>query len=208
MKDLDKAEAWLNKCLKLQPDLRFGHHALNWLYLARGDYQKAMARSRETLAQFPDDPVCFDTAGDAELFAGNFAAAQELFEKAVELDSMGYAWGRRYLTVLGYLLWREGQRDSARTRFEKSANMDQEEIVQETESSDPYYDLAALNAIQGNKRGAYEWLQKAIANGWVDYQFTRHDPLFENLRQEERFKQMMAQLETRMAEMRKRAKEK
>ncbi len=208
MKDLEKAEEWLNKSVNLQPDLRWGHHTLNWLYLARGDYQKAIARSRETLAKFPDDPVCFDTAGDAELFAGNDEAAKELFQKAVALDPIGYAWGRRYATVLGYLLWREGQRDSARARFEKSASMDQEEIAQDTEASDPYYDLAALNAVQGNTREAYEWLQKAIDNGWVDYQFSLHDPLFENLRQDERFKQMMAQLETKMEEMRKRVKEK
>jgi serine/threonine protein kinase/Tfp pilus assembly protein PilF len=206
MKDLDKAEEWMNKSLNLQPDYGWGHHTLNWIHLARGDYQKAIARSRETFAKFPDDPICFDTAGDAELFAGNFEAAKELFQKAVELDPIGYAWGRRYVTVFGYLLWREGQRDSARARFQKSASMDQEEIAQDTEASDPYYDLAALNAVQGNKREAYEWLQKAIDNGWVDYQFSLHDPLFENLRQEERFQQMMAQLDTKMAAMRQRVK--
>jgi tetratricopeptide (TPR) repeat protein len=208
MKDLEKAEAWMNKCLNLQPDFHWGHYTLNWIPLARGDYQKAIARSRETLAKFPDDPICFDTAGDAELFAGNFDAAKELFQKAVELDSLGYAWGRRYVTVFGYLLWREGQHDSAQVRFEKSASMDQEEIAQGTEASDPYYDLAAISAIQGNKQEAYKWLQKAIDFGWVDYQFSLNDPLFENLRQDQRFQQMMAQLETKMAEMRKRVNEK
>ncbi|MCB0260480.1 MAG: tetratricopeptide repeat protein, partial [Calditrichaeota bacterium] len=194
-------------CLQLQPDHRWGNYTLNWIYLAQGDYQQAAAGSREMLAKCPDDPICYDTAGDAELYAGNYDAASALFRKALALDPIGYAWGRRYNTVLGYLFWREGQTDSARARFEKSANMDREELTQIAESSDPYYDLAAVNTVQGNQQEAYEWLQKAVDNGWVDYQFSLHDPLFENLQADERFRQMMGQIEMKMGEMRQRVDE-
>jgi Flp pilus assembly protein TadD len=46
------------------------------------------------------------------------------------------------------------------------------------------YNAACFYAIMGEKSLAIEYLQKAIANGFGDYEFIKHDPDFENIRGE------------------------
>ena len=69
------------------------------------------------------------------------------------------------------------------------------------------YTLAEINAIQGNKADARDWLQKAIDAGWRDYRYAEIDPSLENLRGDERFKKMMADVKDQVDEMRKRVEE-
>ncbi len=64
--------------------------------------------------------------------------------------------------------------------------------------------MACLNAVQGNKEEAYEWLQKAIEAGWRQSHVALKDPLLENLHNDARFQQMMAQLKGQVDEMRRR----
>ena len=90
----------------------------------------------------------------------------------------------------------------------KAPNLTIKRIEEGADYPDPYYDLAAINAIQGHKEEAYNWLQQAIALGWREYPFTLNDPLFENMRHDERFRQMMAQIKAEVDAMRRRVKEK
>jgi hypothetical protein len=77
----------------------------------------------------------------------------------------------------------------------------------EQDSDDLFYpaNIAAMYALQGNKEQAYAWLQRAIDVGWINWSMATIDPLFENLHDEERFKQMMAGVKARVDEMRARA---
>jgi serine/threonine protein kinase/Tfp pilus assembly protein PilF len=204
LKNYGQAVEWFNKSLELQPDFSFSHLMLNRLYLDRGDYQHAIKHSREILAKFPDDLFCLEAAGETELFAGNYQNARKYFQKVTAMDSLGRTWwGKAYTTVLGYIYWKTGQPDTARKLFKQSLEMNHQDIEQSSEYYGSYYDLAAINAIQGRKDEACDWLQKAIDAGCREYQYASHDPLFENLRSEERFKQMMAKIKAEIDEMRK-----
>ena len=67
--------------------------------------------------------------------------------------------------------------------------------------------LAQVNAVLGNKEAAYKWLQKAINNGWRQYEMSLNDPLLENIRNEDRFKEMMNNLKQMVYTMRKKIDE-
>jgi tetratricopeptide (TPR) repeat protein len=124
------------------------------------------------------------------------------------MDSLGRTWwGKAYTTVLGYIFWKTGQQDAARDLFKKSLEMNHQDIEESSEYYGSYYDLAAINAIQGNKDEAYQWVHKAIDDGWRDYQYVANDPLFENLHHDERFKQMLAKMKSEVKVMRERLKE-
>ncbi len=62
-----------------------------------------------------------------------------------------------------------------------------------------------IHGVQGNSEEAYRWLQEAIDAGWRNY-YDPHmgprDPLLENLRADQRFQRMMAQVRAEVDEMR------
>jgi hypothetical protein len=57
--------------------------------------------------------------------------------------------------------------------------------------------------VWGGKAEAYKWLQKAVDAGFQMVYRVSTDPLFDNLRDDGRFKEIVTQLETKVAEIRK-----
>jgi hypothetical protein len=78
----------------------------------------------------------------------------------------------------------------------------QNEIINngDEEFNAPYI-LAEINAAMGNREEALKWLRTAIDNGWRLYRISLADPLLENLRNEDKFKRMMADLKDKVASM-------
>jgi hypothetical protein len=69
------------------------------------------------------------------------------------------------------------------------------------------FDLAEINSIQNNKVEACRWLERAINAGWRDYRSAEIDPLLENIRSEDRFNQMLADVKAKVEEMRRHVEE-
>ncbi len=204
-----KAEQWFMHALKLQPDLHYALVGLTEMNLAKGNNQAAVEHSQKALSLVPNDLAAFEAAGDAELFLGNYEQAKFYFEKALLNSAAGSREyrSRRPATCLGYIYWKSGQKEKAQTMFRQSLAVDQKELDQGSEFFAAPYDLAAINAIQGNKAEAYKWLQKTIDEGWLLYRIAERDPLLENLRSDDRFKQMMANVKSMVEEQRRRVEE-
>lgn len=60
---------------------------------------------------------------------------------------------------------------------------------------DGCYNLAALNALLGNKNEALKWLDKAIDRGLIDPEIINNDPDIDTLRTETNFKQLLMAIE-------------
>ena len=108
---------------------------------------------------------------------------------------------------MGHILWKSGQRDDALELLQQSLILRRKEIEQGNNDSWVRLEIAAVHAIQGNKAEALTWLQKAIDSGWRDYRLALLDPWLENLREDEQFQEMMAQVKAMVDEMRKRVEE-
>ncbi len=67
--------------------------------------------------------------------------------------------------------------------------------------------MASIYAVQGNKEEAVRWLQKAVDAGWREYHYASRYPLFENIRDDERFKRIMNETKAKVAEMRRRVEQ-
>src|SRR3989442_13369384 len=87
-----------------------------------------------------------------------------------------------------------GRHKEALEALDQSLKLNLKDLEQGNESFVVRYDIAAINAIQGRKPQAYEWLQKAIDVGFRNYRFALIDPLLEGLRKDERLQKMMAQV--------------
>ncbi len=202
-----KADQWFRRDLEVQRDLDEVHIGLSWLYLAQGKYEQSLDESRKILPFSFIYPEGLHVAGTAELLLGDYSQAKQIHGRLIAIQSTGRGWvpPTNYLTTAGYVFWKTGRQNDAREMFSQSLEIDKKDLQEGNESHVIRYDLAALNAIQGNKAEAYNWLQKAIDAGFRNYRFGLIDPLLENLRQEERFKQMMGRISTDVEDMRKRA---
>jgi serine/threonine protein kinase/Flp pilus assembly protein TadD len=200
--DYAKATEWLNKALALQPDLVPAQGLLAYVSGMQGKYQLCIEQAKKLLASDPNSIRNLTTLGYAELMLGDYSRAEEYFEKTIAIDSvLGYTTG------LGYVYWKTGRQDEAQKLFGRSLKLDEKKLEQGNERHGIPYDLAEIYAIQGNKAEAYKWLEKAIDAGWRDYREAMKDPLLENLRGEDKFKQMMADVKADVDRMRTRIEE-
>jgi DNA phosphorothioation-dependent restriction protein DptG len=108
---------------------------------------------------------------------------------------------------LGHILLKEGKQQEAHALLDLALSARIKAIEAGCEDLEVYYYTAAIYAIGNNKAEAYKWLQKAIDAGWRDYRTTGRDPWLENLRSDDQFKKMMAQVKAQVDQMRKRVQE-
>jgi len=85
--------------------------------------------------------------------------------------------------------------------------MVQDQMGQGSEHAFFPYALARVSVVRGKKGQALGWLEQAVQSGFRWYAYLERDPSFEELREEERFKNLVADLRTRVEEMRKKVEE-
>ena len=66
-------------------------------------------------------------------------------------------------------------------------------------------EIAAIHAVRGETAPALEWLERGYEAGWRDYRITRRDPFFAALREEPRFRALLARMESDVSAMQRRA---
>lgn len=188
-----RAEEWLKKALELQPDLDVAHVGLIYLYVALGEYNKAIEQSQTYLSKFPGNPSAWtiESVALAELFSGHFEKAQEYYQKIGTQP-----------VELGYIYWKAGRKDEAKKLFQGNLDRLQKRLEQGNESNVTRFSMTAIYAVQGNKEEALRWLQKAVDAGYRYYRYISRYPLFENIRDDERFKRIIDDTKAKVTEMR------
>jgi serine/threonine protein kinase/Flp pilus assembly protein TadD len=200
--DYAKAEQWYQRALEIEPDYSRAEFRLSYVYLMQGKDRQALGQIEKALSKYPDNVWGLQVAGDVTLFLGRDAQAKAYFEKLAELVPESNE-GRYANIHLGYLLWKAGEKDEARKRLSRSLTLLREESEQGSKDRYVLYDIASIHAAQGEKAEACEWLQKSIDAGYRDVRSLSMDPLFEALHDDARFKEMIAQLQTKVDEIRK-----
>jgi tetratricopeptide (TPR) repeat protein len=163
-------------------------------YLAQGNYEQAIAQSQKFVSLLPNSTIAPLYSGKAERFAGHMEKAQAYYEKArpdADLE-------------LGYVYWKAGKKELAKKLFQPVLADAQESVAQGDESWLTAYGITAIHAIQGNKTEALKWLQKTIDSGFLFYRYLERDSMFENIRDDERFKEIIERTKAKVAEMRER----
>ena len=194
LRDFDNASKWLESTIDLQPVHRPNPMiGLILIDLLRDNPAKALAKSEKVLSQIRNDATLYAAAGDAALISGNPALASRYFEQAISVEPAGWhpLTGVNFTTSMGFIFWKMNHKEKAEQLFTISQTQDQETLHQGSEWWGVAYDLAALNAVQGNREESYKWLETAIDNGFRFYSWAQIDPLLERLREEEKFKTIM-----------------
>ncbi|UCC38606.1 MAG: protein kinase [Candidatus Aminicenantes bacterium] len=210
LNDIAKAEQWEEKSLELNPDFIDSNAVLMLSYLVQGKNLEAVEHSQKLFSMFPRNVYIFMWVGETALFAGDIPQARQYYQKAAELSpgQVNGLIGIRNSTRLGYIYWISGDSVEAQNLFTKSLSLDQKEIEQGNELWVLWNDMAAVHAVLGDKEEAYKCLKKSIEAGWRNFRFGQIEPMFENLRNDKNFNQMMAEMKGLVDEMRKRIEKK
>jgi tetratricopeptide (TPR) repeat protein len=206
--DLAKADVSLKKGLELQPGDAEGSYYIAFLYVLEGKDQQAKDQVKAAISSNPENSRVFDYAGLIAGYTRDFALAKQYYQSAIQVnpsfDTDPYAVSG---IGLGQTLLKDGERKEAEKLLARAANLQEKQVIEGDVYYAARYNLAGIRSIEGKKDEAYSWLQKAIDVGWRDYQMAQRDPWFDNIRGDERFRQMMAQVKAKVDEMRKRVEE-
>jgi len=201
--EIDKSEQILKRALELQPDFVDGLYYLCLVYFIQGRFEEIGNLLQSAVSSNPDNPRVLEGAGMTMGFLRDFSTAREYYLRSRDANT---SFETDVLAVsgigLGHILMREGRRDEAEEFLNQAASVREKAIREGDLSSEIRFELARVHAIKGNKEEAYDWLEKAISMGWVDYQIVGMDPWLDDLRGDERFKQIMARVKDKVAEMR------
>jgi hypothetical protein len=145
-------------------------------------------------------------AGVTELVAGHDTRAKELMERALRsLQGQRLGLVPDAETYLAWLDMKAGRVARANERLEAARAADQRQLASGNEFWGVPFDLACVNAIEGNNDEALRWLEKAYDAGWRGWPQASWSPLLDPLRPDGRFRALMRRIDGDIAEMRRRA---
>jgi tetratricopeptide (TPR) repeat protein len=200
--DDESAGPWLRRALEFQPDASFPRLIQAYTDLSSGRIYEARKRVGEILRDHPDESNVLDAAGDVELIAGSWEAAQGHYRKLVDLVSWRGQPGAKLAFTL-MKLGRTGEGEALlRQNLEFCLGL---EGIDRPGSPVRYY-LAEIYALLGRKTEALEAFEKAEACGYYD-RWIISDPLVDGIRGEPRFRAIREKFGSRVAGMRRRAAE-
>jgi TolB-like protein/tetratricopeptide (TPR) repeat protein len=180
------AQKWYLTSIELQPILRREENLIK-SYITVGNYQKARNYIQKILTESPDEIEIYDVAGLVEFFAGDLQKAKIYYDSAYSKNTAKKDHSSEY----AYILLKNNKKKEAELILHNAISEAEEYIKDGNEEFNSPYVLAGAYAVLGNKDLAYKWLQQAVNYGWRQYEMTVHDPLFENIRNEDRFKNII-----------------
>jgi tetratricopeptide (TPR) repeat protein len=203
-----QAEAALRRSIEMQPDLGTAHRALIFFYLEERRRREALDEARQSLDRIPGDAALTNAVALAEIVAGDRTRAREPLERILpELAGQRWPhlWGIATETSLAYVYLDEGRRKEAEKLLDQALDTDRRQLEAGNQQWGIPFDIACVHVLRGHTDEALRWLEKAVDAGWRGWPVERWHPILDPLRGDERFKKLMARIDSSVAEMRQKA---
>jgi tetratricopeptide (TPR) repeat protein len=208
LSDDQTTERWLLRGEREWPDAVRLQIQLSWLDVLRGREQPALDRIRRIMVQAPGDEegkghlaelAALTSAPDAEALLLPLVADQPSARPTI------WTSPESFQALLALVLHRRGQRARAATLWSEALAADSADLARGHDNPDRPLEIAAIHAVRGETAAALEWLERGYEAGWRDYRITRRDPFFAGLREEPRFRALLARMESDVRVMQERA---
>jgi len=191
--DLQKVELYRNKFQKLVPNYSID----NWILSFQGKWEELLALAEKNNT----------TNSGALLALGRIQEAEDIIRTNLNLSEPDLNNAQR----VGITFWMNGKKDEAMEWF----NMQIEFCNESIRNKDPYgignaaYDLAGVYATLGNKEEAYKWLREYEKLGFNSgvHEYIKVDIMFDNLRNDNEFKEIVKRANDKADEIRARINE-
>ncbi len=202
--DFQKANLFIHKAEQSFPGLE--PYEL-WLLQAQGKYEEMLPMTEEYITKYPENASGYDFKARALLGLDRIQEAEDCIRLRIKYSEpeLNTAYW------VGIILWKNGKRDEAMKYFNMQIDYCNESIIskngygQETAR----YDLAGVYAFLGNKEEAYKWLREYEKLGFIvgTHEYIKFDPLMDNLRNDDEFKEIVIRANDKAAEYRARINE-
>ena len=180
---LAEAIAEFHMAVEMDPAYVPAQRNLGFAYDRQGKVEEAMAAYRKAIQLEPRDAVTRNNLGVLYDKQGMYGEAIGEFEKALQIDPANS-------TILKNLENAKKNRAIIQERLERIAQAKRDV---EARPKDPQaaYHLARVYASFDEKDQAFEWLAKAFALGFDDFEFVKADPAVATLRGDPRFASLL-----------------
>jgi len=187
LREFDQAERWAKKAQEIAPDQRDAVGVLVRLYISRGQLEEA------------------EKIQPGDRWLGIISELRGDYDKAAEhYQRMGGGGGYE----LARILLKQGKPKEANQLLNQVIERKDEWLAEGANDYWPREALARVEVTRGNKEEAIRSLQEAYEKGWRDRDSDDEFlPVYESIRDEPRFKQLMAKINAEKAEMLQRVRE-
>ncbi len=162
----------------------FTDGSLSLRYLLAGDFEQARVLAERMRVSYPESVFSWQRSAEIERAAGNWDAAQEYVEKAVELSGNFQTFPK---LMLAHMLQRRGDKQAAVSLIDDFERATLVSINNGHEAWFYRWNMAFLQALRGNKQEALDWYEQAVEAGRRRYEWDEFEPAFDSLRDEPRF---------------------
>ena len=190
--DYDNALIWLDKSLSIMP-YRDTYEHLAYIYIARNEPLKAKGLIPLILSlSEKDSEKYFETSGIISFFIRDFENSKKYLSKAADLNpQIGTDIEALSPIYLAYLEKMDGNNFESELWLQRSIFIKQVEVEKNSQYPDYYLHLAMLWAIKGEIEQSIYYLKLAHKNNWVDIFMATHNPIFDGIRSNEEFQNII-----------------
>lgn len=199
----EKAKYYYLEALKLDGDSIKYLSSLAEIEHSHGNYKKSL--------EFLEKINAIDTTYDVDsrlalnyLFTGQFEKSLKYVKKWIDSLRATKQIIRDELGNIGYIYWVNGNKKEAEYYFDKQVEYCLDNIKKYDQNANgvfyTYYDLAGVYAFRGEKEKAYKSLRIYNQSQRIDFymlMLIKSDPLFNNIRKEPEFQQIVRDVEAK-----------
>jgi tetratricopeptide (TPR) repeat protein len=190
----EKSDPLFQRGFQLNPDSIYYYRTLGYNECNDGDYADGLEYLEKAYKMDTQDQNTIWALGYYYTFVGKYDESLKFIK--LWLEGIGNEIGRSRANMhrLGYVYWQTGDEENANYYFDKQLDYGLNLIELGRAGSYVYYDLAAVYAFRGEKEKAYDNLrifnEKKVMPKWM-VTLIQDDPLFDNLRGEPEFDQIV-----------------
>ena len=201
----DEAEAALRKLIDSSPEVPGAYLDLATLRLIDRDIEGARDAALKAVAISPNLPGNYEILGKIAWEERDMEEAEKYLTRAVELNPLS----KRAFALLGIVYHRKGELEPAIENLKKAAQRQPDDAVVRAELGMCYlqqelfvhalaefklavdlnpsdgnsmYNIACVYSLRGNPEPALAWLEKAVDNGFDDFEHMEKDSDLDNIR--------------------------
>jgi tetratricopeptide (TPR) repeat protein len=199
-----KAQAAYQAAADLRPDQPDGWIGLCRLKVLAGDWDEARQTYSGQLEHYAGSPAAKQMAAMVEFYARNYEKAEQLYSELNHDDPLGGghnigSGSVSYQTALARLRMEKNDHDAAVKLATASLESFKSRLTLAPNDMLALYNIAAAEAIVGDRAASLAHLNQAIARGWLDYRSTQMDPCFDAVRSSAEFQDLISKLTTKVA---------
>ncbi len=205
IEEYDLSERWAREAMAVEAEEEEARTILSAVASHRGEFELGMTIAYQILEDHPPSVGAYQTAAWSALFARDFERALPRAEEAMRLDPSGVQFHWHYTTtLLGFALLAAGERERGLSTL-ALAQERMEVRLEQTDSWNPVWDMAAIHAARGERDEAIRWAERAYeSNGYRFPTFIGIDPMFDSVRDDPRFVALIRKMEVDVEETRRR----